>query len=102
MSWLKNKAAIITGAGSGIGRATAKLFAAQGAKVAILEKNRESGHEVANEIVSDGAQAEEAMAKATEALGGLDILVNNAATYIARGFFEISREEWQKVLDVNL
>jgi NAD(P)-dependent dehydrogenase (short-subunit alcohol dehydrogenase family) len=115
MSWLKNKAAIITGAGSGIGRATAKLFAAQGAKVAILEKNRESGHEVANEIVSEGAQAvaievdladgagaEEAMAKATEALGGLDILVNNAATYIARGFFEISREEWQKVLDVNL
>lgn len=115
MSRLRNKAAIITGAGSGIGEATAKLFAAQGARIAILEKNSESGRKVASEIASgggealaievdlaDGAKAEEAIRQAADIFGRADILVNNAAMSITRDFFETSREEWQKVLDVNL
>lgn len=115
MPRLRNKAAIITGAGSGIGEATAKLFAAQGARVAILEKNSESGRKVASEIVrgggeavaievdlADGAKAEEAVRQAAEIFGTTDILINNAAMSITRDFFETSREEWQKVLEVNL
>lgn len=115
MTRLADKIALITGAGSGIGRATAKLFATQGAKVAILDKNGESAHRVAREIESEGARAiaieidlvdgdkiDETVMEAAHSLGGLDILVNNAATCVARDFFEMSRAEWQKVLDVNL
>lgn len=112
---LAGKTALITGAGSGIGRATARLFATQGARAAILDRDGESAHSVASEIESEGAEAiameidladgdkiEGAVMKAAHFLGRLDILVNNAATYVARDFFEMSREEWQKVLDVNL
>ena len=115
MSRLAGKTALITGAGSGIGRATAKLFADQGARVAILDISGESARRVANEIanagaeaialevdLADGEKAEEAVVRAARSLGGLDILVNNAATYVAQDFFEMSRREWQNVLDVNL
>lgn len=115
MSRLENKVAIITGAGSGIGAATAKRFAAQGARITILEKNGESGRKVASEIVSgggeavaievdlaDGTKTEESVRQAADVWGRVDILINNAAASIARDFFEISREEWQTVLDVNL
>lgn len=115
MPRLSNKSAIVTGAGSGIGKATAKLFAAEGAKVFILEKDHESGHRTASEIKStgaeahaldvdlgDGANTEAAVAKAAQVLGGVDILVNNAATCISRDFFETSRDEWHRVMDVNL
>ena len=112
---LAGKTALITGAGSGIGRATAKLFADQGARLAILDISGESARRVANEIanagaeaialevdLADGEKAEEAVVRAARSLGGLDVLVNNAATYVAQDFFEMSRREWQNVLDVNL
>ena len=112
---LSNQAVVITGAASGIGRATAELFAAHGAQVAALDKNgasvretvdriRDKGsHAIAFEVdLADSKQAEDAIAETTKVFGKLDILINNAATYIAREFLELTREEWQKVLDVNL
>ena len=115
MTRLAGKVAIITGGASGIGRATAKLFAAEGARVAILDRDSHSAREVEREIraagsealtaevdLSDGAKAEEAVAQVAARLGRIDILVNNAAIWIARDFVAISREEWQRVLDTNL
>lgn len=115
MSRLAGKAALVTGAASGIGRATAMLFAAEGAAVAIVDKDGESARKVASEAgrggnkvvaievdLADGEKAENAVRQATQSLGRLDVLVNNAAMYVPRDFFEMSRAEWQRVLDVNL
>lgn len=115
MRRLAEKVAIVTGGASGIGRATAKLFVAEGAHVAILDRNGELARQVANDIMqpgavaeawevdlSDGAAAEAAVAKVGQKMGRVDVLVNNAATYVLRNFYEMTREEWQKVLDTNL
>jgi NAD(P)-dependent dehydrogenase (short-subunit alcohol dehydrogenase family) len=115
MKRLDGKVAIITGAGSGIGRATAKLFASEGAYVAVLDRNGAAARETVVEIaqtgrvalpwevdLSDGLAAEDAIQKAGRQMGKLDILVNNAATYALRSFEEITRKEWQEVLDTNL
>jgi glucose 1-dehydrogenase len=115
MSRLLGKAALITGGGSGIGRATAQILAAHGARLAVLDKDGESAESVATDIRNRGSEAiatevdladlnkaEEGVVSAARSLGRLDILVNNAAIYTPRDFFEIRREEWQKILDVNL
>ncbi len=115
MPRLAGKAAIVTGAASGIGRATAKLFAAEGARVAILDRNGPAARETENEIrsagseawsfevdLSAGADAEKAIAEAASRLGGVNIMVNNAATYVVRSFDQMTQKEWQKVLDTNL
>ncbi len=105
---LEGKAALVTGAGSGIGRAIARLFAAEGASVLLAELNEEAGKTVAGEVEAAGGRAsflhtdtsreddvKDAIAAAVEAWGGLDILVNNAgigaATYT-----------WDQVIAVNL
>jgi NAD(P)-dependent dehydrogenase (short-subunit alcohol dehydrogenase family) len=115
MRRLEGKVAIITGAGSGIGRATARLFADEGAYVAVLDRNGAAARETAAEAgqpgcaalawevdLSDGAAAEAAVQEVGSRAGRLDILVNNAATYLLRSFDEIRRDEWQQVLDTNL
>lgn len=114
MDRLKNKVAIVTGGGAGIGRATCELFAEQGAIVVIAERDEANGREVAQAIVAKGGRALfiqtdvgneasiKAMAAATEKeFGRIDILVNNAAVFVLKGI-DATVEEWRQILDVNV
>ncbi len=115
MARLAGKVSVITGAGSGIGRAISRLFAAEGAQVAVLDREGASARDVEREIraaggeaiawevdISDGAKAGETVAEAAGRFKRLDILVNNAATSVARSFDAMTSGEWQKILDTNL
>ncbi len=116
MKLLENKVAIIIGASSGIGRATAKLFASHGAAVVINARGEKALDEVAAEIgaaggrvhaVSGDAGMAETHARLADAavsvFGGLDIAVNNAGGVGAtKPLAEISPDEWEYVLKVNL
>lgn len=116
MEKLSNKVVIITGAGSGIGKATAKLFASEGAKVIVsdisaehaaltVEEIRKSGGEaiVAVADVANAKDADALVEQAVDAFGTLDILVNNAG--IMDNFVpaaDIKDELWDKVFAVNV
>jgi len=112
---LAGKVAIITGAGAGIGRSTALLFAKEGAKVVVADYDSERGAETVGIIREDGGEATfiqvdvskaadaERMARATvETYGKLDILVNNAGIYMQADAVEMTEEDWDRILDVNL
>ncbi len=110
---LENKVAIVTGAGQGIGKGIALALAQQGAKVIVSDINEEHCNEVVAEIgqdkamavvcdVSDKAAVDNLIAKTQEKFGQLDILVNNAGVYPFKSFLELTEEEWEKVLNVNL
>ncbi|NBB51179.1 SDR family oxidoreductase [Rhizobium sp. CRIBSB] len=111
---IPGKVAIVTGAGSGIGEATATLMAQAGAKVVIGDLVLEEGQRVADAIVAAGGEAiavkvdvseedqvKAMTARAVEAFGGIDILVNNAAYRPKADFFEMSVAEWDKMHAIN-
>ncbi len=110
---LQDKVALVTGATSGIGRATALLFAGAGARVAAVGRNREKLEELREEMgggdvllisadVTAEGDARRAVAEAVERFAGLDILVN-AAGHIANGTIETTTlAAWDAMLDVNL
>ena len=111
---LEGKIAIVTGAATeqGIGRATARLFAAEGARVAMLDIDTAGLAEAAAELgdghqaypcdVADGDACQAITGRIADDFGGIDILVNNAGLVYGTPILEISREEYDAVLDVNL
>ena len=109
MMRLEGKVAIVTGAASGIGRATTELFAAEGARVLAVDLNEPAGRELAGDSVAfaradvaSRAEVERVVRGAVERFGGLDILFNNAGIAIFKTLEETSEEEWDRVVDVNL
>ncbi len=114
MNRLAGKVAVITGAGMGIGRATAELFAEEGAAVVIAERNESTGREVEQIIqraggralfvptdISDEPGVERMAAEAVASFGSINILVNNAAVFLLRGI-DATVAEWREALDVNV
>ena len=112
---LENKVALITGSGSGIGEATAKRLAAEGAAVVVVDLNEEGAVRVAGEIRSAGGVAEAMRANvgnpseveqmirfAVDKFGHLDILHNNAIRLYTGRVGEMTLEQWRKTVDIGL
>jgi NAD(P)-dependent dehydrogenase (short-subunit alcohol dehydrogenase family) len=100
------RAALVTGAASGIGLATARLLAARGARVAVLDRVKADAESAdlypVTADVTDDAAVRAAVAEAGSAFGRLDILVNNAGIGAAGTVEDNDEEEWRRVLDVNV
>jgi NAD(P)-dependent dehydrogenase (short-subunit alcohol dehydrogenase family) len=112
---LEAKAAIITGSGSGIGRATAELFAQEGAKVIVAEYDAEAGQTTVKAIqdaggealfvqvdVSKADQVQQMVQTTLDAFGGIDILFNNAGTLIWGTVLDTAEEAWNRLMGINL
>jgi NAD(P)-dependent dehydrogenase (short-subunit alcohol dehydrogenase family) len=113
---LAGKRALVTGAASGIGRATAKLFALEGARVVLCDISQEPGERAAREIgqgrarflevnVAEERSVQAMVTRAVEWLGGLDILINNAGVGGVgppKPLAELSLETWDTTIDTNL
>ena len=112
---LADKVALITGGTSGIGRATAILFAREGAAVAVSGRSEERGREVVAEIQRAGGRAifvradvrraedcRRSVEETVAAFGRLDVLFNNAGVFVANDAIDCSEEEWDLQVDVSL
>src|ERR1700681_745100 len=112
---LKDQVAIVTGAGRNIGEEIAKLFAAEGAKVAIVDLDKPRGERVASAIKAAGGDATLFMADVSKGndvaalvkdvvarFGRIDILVNNVAISDNKSILEITEEDWDRVMTVTL
>jgi NAD(P)-dependent dehydrogenase (short-subunit alcohol dehydrogenase family) len=110
MGLLEGQHAVVTGGASGIGRATARRMAEEGAHVAVLDINGDAAHEVAKEVagtahevdVTDAEGLRSAVDAAASAMGGITILFNNAGTGSQSPLHEWAPEEWDRLLAVNL
>jgi NAD(P)-dependent dehydrogenase (short-subunit alcohol dehydrogenase family) len=109
----RDKTAVVTGGGQGIGRAISEALLKAGAKVWLAESDSEAGVETSAELSSLGPiefvltdisdpNAVELLKQKVAGGGGLDLLVNNAAVMVRKPIAELTTEEWQRVLDVNL
>lgn len=112
---LSGKTVIITGGGGGIGSATARRFASEGAKVAVFDMNLDAAQKVANGIadqggvaaafacdITDRATVDAAVAATESRLGPIDVLVNNAGWDIFKPFTQTTPPEWDKLIAINL
>src|ERR1700752_1790206 len=117
MRGLKDKRVLITGGASGIGAATAARFLEEGSRVCVLDRAARGCEHIRRELhgvgesglseaiiadVTDLMQVEAAFAEAIRLMDGVDVLVNNAGISIRHKFLDITPEEWDKVLSVNL
>ena len=106
MQRLHGTRAVVTGGTSGIGAATSRRFVAEGARVVALalepEEDVEGLAAVIHLDVADPVQVADAFARVESVLGGIDVLVANAGISIRHPFLEITAEDWQRVLAVNL
>lgn len=113
---LKNKSVIVTGGASGIGLATAKRFAREGARLVIADLNAAKAEEAAEQVKSAGAadafgfacdvsietQVEATVRATLDRFGRLDVIVNNAGLMIFRPLVEVTADDWRRILGVDL
>jgi NAD(P)-dependent dehydrogenase (short-subunit alcohol dehydrogenase family) len=107
---LDGRVALVTGGGAGIGHAIGQAFAAEGARVAVLDRDAAAARAVAEEIgglalaadVADADEVRVAVASTFERLGRIDVLVNNAGVSPAAPFLELSEADWQRTFRVNV
>lgn len=112
---LQGKVALISGGATGMGGAASRLFAAEGAKVGIVDRNREAAAATVAEIqkaggqamfaladVSSAAEVNKAVAEVQAALGVINVLFNHAGTIVIKPFLETTEEEWDWLTDVNV
>ncbi|MCP3712834.1 2-hydroxycyclohexanecarboxyl-CoA dehydrogenase [Paraburkholderia sp. CNPSo 3274] len=115
MRKLEGKTVVVTGGGGGIGGATCRRFAAEGARVAVLDLSHEAALKVADDILEKGGQAlalrcditnraevEAALQQAQAQLGPVDVLVNNAGWDVFRPFTRTEPAQWDKLIAINL
>jgi NAD(P)-dependent dehydrogenase (short-subunit alcohol dehydrogenase family) len=112
---LAGKIALVSGGATGMGGASSKLFAAEGAKVAIVDRNLEAAQATADEIiraggvaiavqadVSKAVEVHAAVAATQKAFGNINVLFNHAGTIVIKPFLETTEEEWDWLHDVNV
>lgn len=111
---LRNRRALVTGSSSGLGAATAKMLAAEGATVVVHGRDKERAEAVAQSITDDGGRAEvvlgdltsdedaDAVAAGALALGPIDILVNNAGSYKHLSWDDATAEDWRDTYETNV
>jgi len=112
MNGLKDKRVLITGGAGGIGLETARRFLAEGARVAVLDRDPAACQRALEILpalsgilladVSDANAVKRAFDELDALFGGLDVLINNAGISIRHAFLDIAPEEWRSVIDINL
>lgn len=112
MEDLSGKVAVITGASSGIGEATARLLVAEGMHVVLAARRRERIDALAHELgdkaiavqldVTDSGQVQDLFAKVGDTFGGLDLLLNNAGLGYSGAFVDSAPDEWRRMIDTNI
>jgi NAD(P)-dependent dehydrogenase (short-subunit alcohol dehydrogenase family) len=112
---LEGKRAVVTGGASGIGAATARLFATEGARVAVLDNDLPGAEKVVSQIresggdaeawacdVSNETQAQDSIARAAQHMGGIDTLFNSAGVALRRTVSDTETQEWDRIIASNL
>ena len=112
MRGLKDKRVLITGGASGIGAATAARFLEEASAVVVLDRDASAGKKIKADLpqlagvvqadVSNREQVNSALAQAIQIMGGVDVLINNAGISIRHKFLDITADEWDRVMAVNL